>query len=55
MKQPDRSEVTGAEKRQSNSELVPGLDFGYDYDGLGNRLAPAKACPPSSPNLNPTP
>jgi hypothetical protein len=41
----DRSEVTGAEKRQSNSELVPGLDFGYDYDGLGNRLTASKGLP----------
>jgi hypothetical protein len=40
-----RSEVTGAEKRQSNSDLVPGLDFGYNYDGLGNRLSASKGLP----------
>jgi RHS repeat-associated protein len=41
----DRSEVTGAEKRQSNSDLVPGLDFGYNHDGLGNRLSASKGLP----------
>ena len=40
-----RSEVTGAEKRESNSDLVPGLDFGYNYDGLGNRLSARKGQP----------
>ena len=40
-----RSEVSGAEKRQSNSDLVPGLNFGYSYDGLGNRLTASKGTP----------
>jgi RHS repeat-associated protein len=40
-----RSEVTGAEKRQENSDLVPGLNFGYNYDGMGNRLSASKGVP----------
>lgn len=33
-----RSEVTGAVKRTSGNQLVPGLSFGYGYDGMGNRI-----------------
>jgi RHS repeat-associated protein len=40
-----RSEVTGAKKRQENSDLVPGLNFGYNYDGMGNRLSASKGTP----------
>lgn len=33
----DRSEITGAIKRTSANDLVPGLSFGYTYDDMGNR------------------
>ncbi len=41
----DRSEVTAAAKRLANSDLVPGLEFGYSYDGLGNRLQATRGTP----------
>lgn len=33
----NRSEVEGAEKKVFSGETVPGLDFTYTYDGIGNR------------------
>ncbi|MBB5351244.1 hypothetical protein HNR46_001478, partial [Haloferula luteola] len=32
-----RSEVTAAAKHATTSALVPGLEFSYSYDGMGNR------------------
>lgn len=40
-----RSEVTAAAKRLEDATAIPGLEFGYSYDGLGNRLAASKGNP----------
>ncbi|MBB5353309.1 hypothetical protein HNR46_003565, partial [Haloferula luteola] len=34
-----RSEVTAAAKHFTTSALVPGLEFSYSYDGMGNRTS----------------
>ena len=40
-----RSEVTAAAKSLEDATSIPGLEFGYNYDGMGNRLAASKGNP----------
>ena len=49
----DRSEVTSAEKRAADETLVPGLVFGYDYDGIGNRLTASRGSPSATAEYTP--
>jgi hypothetical protein len=43
----DRSEVTSAVKNTAAPALVPGLSFGYVYDGMGNRITSTAGTAPN--------
>ncbi len=49
----DRSEVTSATKRTADATLVPGLLFGYSYDGMGNRLSASRGSPAATTDYEP--
>jgi hypothetical protein len=42
-----RSEVTSAIKTTANSQLVPGLSFAYNFDGMGNRITSTTGTAPN--------
>ncbi|MEO7101423.1 MAG: RHS repeat-associated core domain-containing protein, partial [Luteolibacter sp.] len=51
----NRSEVEGAIKKTSTDALVPGLSFGYQYDGIGNRTSATFGTAPNVSTLSYTP
>ena len=49
----NRSEVTGADKSTADGALVPGMVFGYTYDGISNRLAASRGAPAATTQYTP--